>query len=405
MMMMLTMACSNLAVLLFSLCCIVVSAGAFDVTSKNNVAVYYGQGPNQRPLSVYCADSNIDIIILSFVHLFPQQANGYPGINFGNQCSGERYSGPGAGAGAGAGVQKDASRDSLMKCPDLQRDLQSCRRTNKKVLLSLGGATPEYQLNGPLDGADFAHMLWGMFGPRQESWVSKGLPRPFDDGAAEFAVDGFDLDIEHAPADNNFAGYKALVSTLREIYASHDGGGKTYYLTASPQCIVPDANMAEILNAAAFDMIFVQFYNTPTCSARRWADANPNYTPGGGGAARPDPAGLTFESWVWFLASSPHSQNARVYLGLPGSPAAANPGSYVTSAQARALASAFYCNGRFGGISIWEATYAAGNIEGGRNLNFFQNAKASLKGLWSDPRIPCGVSRPGYHQRGVPWIG
>ncbi|KAI3318542.1 carbohydrate-binding module family 18 protein [Xylariaceae sp. AK1471] len=365
-----------------TLCCFV--AASFNVASKNNVAVYYGQGPNQKPLSTYCADASIDIIILSFVHLFPQQANGYPGINFGNQCSGEKYPGPGYGG------KKDTSKDMLLKCPSLQKDLYTCRQTStKKILLSLGGGTSGYQLNGTTDGTSFATQLWGMFGPRQSTWISQGLPRPFDYNntasktVVGFAVDGFDLDIEHPSLDKS-AGYKALVTKLRSLYASVSG---TYYLTASPQCVVPDANIGDTLKATAFDMIFVQLYNTQQCSARRWADANPKYVPGGSF----DAAGFTFDAWVSSLATTQYSKSARVYLGLPGSAAAANKGFDVSSAQARNLADAYYCKANFGGIAIWDVTYAAGNVEGGKN--FFQNAKASLNAAASDKRLSCTVSK------------
>ncbi|KAI2626377.1 carbohydrate-binding module family 18 protein [Xylaria nigripes] len=368
------MAWYRLASLVLAACSVV---AAFNETARSNVAVYYGQGPNQKRLSTYCADNNIDIIVLSFVHLFPQQANGYPGINFGNQCSDDRYAGP------GAGTAKDPSKDNLLKCPDMQKDLQLCRQTDKKVLLSLGGATPDYQLNGPLDGMNFATQLWGMFGPRQSSWVAQGLPRPFDDGGVEFSVDGFDLDIEHPPIDG-FAGYKALVTQLRALYDTVHG---TYYLTASPQCVVPDANMAEILRAAAFDMVFVQFYNTPECSARRWADANSNYVPGGS----VNSVGFTFDSWVSFLATTPYNRDARVYIGVPGSAAAAIPGNDVSSQHVHSLAAAHYCRPNFGGIAIWEATAATGNVENGRN--FFENAKESLRVVAADIRISCAVSR------------
>ncbi|KAI8626705.1 carbohydrate-binding module family 18 protein [Xylariaceae sp. FL1651] len=364
-----------------TLCCVV--AATFNVASKNNVVVYYGQGPNQKPLSTYCADPSVDIIVLSFVHLFPQQANGYPGINFGNQCSGDRYPGPGYGG------NRDASKDMLLKCPSLQKDLYTCRQTStKKILLSLGGGTSTYQLSGATDGTSFATQLWGMFGPRTSSWTSAGLPRPFDyDDATSrtvvgFSVDGFDLDIEH-PSTDGSAGYKALATKLRSLYASASG---QYYLTASPQCVVPDANMGDMLKAAAFDMVFVQFYNTQQCSARRWADANPNYVPGGPSNA----AGFTFDAWVSFLAGTQYSKSARVFIGLPGSSAAANAGFDLSSAQARSVAEAHYCKANFGGIAIWEATYAAANVEGGRN--FFQNAKASLNAAASDKRLSCTAS-------------
>ncbi|RYP80450.1 hypothetical protein DL769_002477 [Monosporascus sp. CRB-8-3] len=65
---------------------------------------------NQKRLSQYCAIPSIDVIILSFVHLLPQQENGYPGIDFGNQCWAEKYAGPGYGG------QNKPTNNRLLKC-------------------------------------------------------------------------------------------------------------------------------------------------------------------------------------------------------------------------------------------------------------------------------------------------
>ncbi|KAH8898654.1 glycoside hydrolase, partial [Thozetella sp. PMI_491] len=311
---------------------------------KTNVAVYYGQGPNQQRLTTYCADSSIDIIILSFVYMFPQQANGYPGINFGNQCWGETYPGPGYNG------QNNPDNNHLYVCPNLQQDLNRCRQTSKaKIILSLGGATQTYSLTGETDGSNLAWYLWRMFGPLDSGWVKQGGPRPFDYNGTPFSVDGFDLDIEF-PSTDNSKGYKSLVSTLRFLYSSVS---TTYYLTASPQCVVPDSNLGDTIASTQFDMLFIQFYNTPQCSARTWADANPNYQPGGD----VNNAGFTFDAWASWLVGTP-SQNALLFIGLPGSAAAANAGMSVTVAESQNLIDAYYCRRTFGGVSIWEATYA-----------------------------------------------
>ncbi|KAI1356749.1 glycoside hydrolase superfamily [Xylaria sp. FL0043] len=368
-----------------ALCCLV--SATFNIASKNNVAVYYGQGPNQKRLTTYCADPTIDIIILSFVNLFPEQANGNPGINFGNQCSAETYHGPGF-----KGV-KDPSKDALYICPNLQQDLYTCRQTSdKKFLLSLGGATTTYNVNGATNGTSFANQLWGMFGPRQDAWTSLGKPRPFDYTNTtsgnltinEFSVDGYDLDIEHPSLDKS-AGYKALVTRLRTLFATVNN--KPYYLTASPQCVVPDANLVDTLQATKFDMLFVQFYNTPLCSARGWISGNPNYVPGGAF----NTSGFTFESWVKWLGTTKYSQGAPIFLTLPGANAAANTGAYITVAQTQLLASAYYCQSSFAGIGVWDATYAEQSIASGKY--FFQNAKATLNAAAVDKRLSCNKSK------------
>ncbi|KAK9790302.1 hypothetical protein SCARD494_08608 [Seiridium cardinale] len=336
---------------------------AFDINSKNNVAVYYGQGPDQKPLAIYCADKSIDIIILSFIHLFPAQANGYPGLNLGNQCSGETYPGPGYGG------KNDPSKNQLLKCPNIQHDLNYCRAKypSKKILLSLGGGTNGYQLTGASDGTNLATQLWNLFGPRQQRLVNRGIPRPFDYNNIGFSVDGFDLDIEH-PSTNKSAGYKALVTELKRLFRT---ANSQFYLTASPQCVVPDANMKDMLSTVAFDLVFIQFYNTWKCSARRWIVENPLYQPGGPVAW----AGFTYGNWTNWLANTP-SKHARLFLSLPGSAAAANKGYEVTLRGENSIANAYYCRPNFGGISVWDATYASANMHGTRN--FYQNTKVIL---------------------------
>lgn len=305
------------------------------------------------------------MIVLSFVHLFPAQANGYPGINFGNQCGSETYPGPGYN-----GVN-DPTKNTLLKCPNIQRDLYYCRakRPDLKILLSLGGGTNAYQLTGALDGIKLATQLWAVFGPRQQSLVNRGLPRPFDYKKIGFSVDGFDLDIEHPSLDKS-AGYNALVTELKRLYSTASSG--KFYLTASPQCIVPDPNLKGVLSTAVFDMIFIQFYNTQQCSARRWALANPQYTVGGPFAW----AGFTYDNWTTYLQTTP-SKNARLFIGLPGSNASAISNQVLTVKAANNLLNAYYCRPNFGGVSIWEATSAASNIYGTRN--FYQNMKVVLQ--------------------------
>ncbi|KAI0142937.1 glycoside hydrolase superfamily [Xylariaceae sp. FL1272] len=363
-----------------TLLCSLASA-AFDITSKNNVAVYYGQGPNQKSITTYCADPTIDVIILSFVNLFPAQANGYPGTNFGNQCWATAYSGPGS----------DHTKDKLLMCPSLAQDLYTCRQiSDKKILLSLGGdpAAAAYQLTGASAGTAFADLLWGIFGPRDSAWVAAGKPRPFDytnstagDGIVrQFSVDGFDLDIERAPTDSS-AGYIALAKRLRALYATN--GDKNWYLTASPQCTVPDANVGPTLQAVKFDMLFVQFYNTAACSARSWVTANKNYVPGGTELS----SGFSYKTWDAWLTSTTYNKATPILITLPGSNSAATSGAYISVANTVQLASAYYCNSRFAGIGAWDATRAEESIASGRY--FFQNAKVTLKAAGLDTRLSC----------------
>lgn len=103
-------------------------------------------------------------------------------------------------------------------------------------------------------------------------------------------------------------------------------------------------------------MIFIQFYNTPFCSARQWVTDNPNYKPGNNVTE----SRFSYGEWVNEIASGA-SKDAKLYISLPGGPAAAGAGSYITPAEASSLISAFHCQEKFGGVAIWEATYAENN--------------------------------------------
>lgn len=200
----------------------------FDAAANTNMAVYWGQGPNQEPLEFFCDDASIDIILIGFVNVFPDQSGGYPGTNFGNQCGSETY--------------KNINGSSsllLSNCPGVGSNITYCQSKGKKILLSLGGAAPKDQhLDSDVTAADFATFLWEAFGPKD---VSKTTPRPFGDAV----VDGFDFDIESVLISGEDAGdldrgYGAMVDTLRTLYDTDKS--KTYYISAAPRTYLQSLN-------------------------------------------------------------------------------------------------------------------------------------------------------------------
>lgn len=55
----------------------------FNAAAKTNVAIYWGQGPNQLRLLEHCKRPAVDIINIGFINQFPDQTGSYPGSNFG----------------------------------------------------------------------------------------------------------------------------------------------------------------------------------------------------------------------------------------------------------------------------------------------------------------------------------
>ncbi|KAI4157865.1 MAG: hypothetical protein L6R39_000594 [Caloplaca ligustica] len=327
----------------------------FDPKGNTNMAVYWGQGPDQPRLAHFCADASIDIIPIAFLNIFPDQVNGgYPGTNFGNQCGPETFE------------NKDGTTSPLLSnCPFIGPDIKTCQAMGKKILLSLGGAIPNNQSVKNDDSArSFAKFLWNAFGPVDATYDG---PRPFGDAV----VDGFDFDIESAISDNDastqYRGYGTMIDTLR-IYFAADVR-KQYYISGSPQCVIPDAHLAHPIETSWFDFLFIQFYNTPHCSARAYFDAN--Y-----GKQGDEPSHISFDAWVGFIRTMAMNKDVKLYLGLPAAPStqlAYDIKMYIAPDDVINLIELFQCRypQEFGGIMVYEATYSEQNqIEAGHVDHF-----------------------------------
>ncbi|EAW24262.1 class III chitinase ChiA1 [Aspergillus fischeri NRRL 181] len=299
---------------------------AFDASSRSNLAIYWGQGPDQLRLSHFCKETSLDIINIGFINYFPDMSPGHwPGSNFGNQCDGSYY------------VTNDGVVTKLLSgCHQIMEDIPICQAAGKKVLLSIGGAYPPDQSILSEDSAvAFATFLWGAFGPVAEGWEG---PRPF----GNVVVDGFDFDIEH----NGGFGYATMVNTFRQYF--NQVPERKFYLSAAPQCIIPDAQLSDAILNAAFDFIWIQYYNTAACSAKSFIDTTLGK--------------FNFDAWVTILKASA-SKNAKLYVGLPASETAANQGYYLTPDEVESLVSTYMDRypDTFGGIMLWEATASENN--------------------------------------------
>jgi chitinase len=115
-------------------------------------------------------------------------------------------------------------------------------------LLSLGGGSPDVYIASEQSAKDMADFLWGAFGPKKHTW--KG-PRPFGDAC----VDGFDFDIEShianitGPVD---FGYATMVDHFRQLFV---GQSKEYYISAAPQCMIPDSHLSDAISKSIFDFM------------------------------------------------------------------------------------------------------------------------------------------------------
>lgn len=249
---------------------------------------------------------------MAFLFQMTTGTGGQPVINFansGNNCT--LFNGTG-----------------LIDCPNIGDDITTCQtKYNKKVLLSVGGATyTEGGFASEDKATAAAKQVWATFGPAQDG--SDAL-RPFGNAS----IDGFDLDFESTV--NNMVPFAQTLRTLmddasgsssdvpsnsttapkanstsvatptstassnyvtRQTYKRQINGttngtdssaatARKFYLTAAPQCPYPDAADNAMLNGAiSFDAVFVQFYNnfcgvqafTPTSTAAASNTSSPS---------------------------------------------------------------------------------------------------------------------------------
>ena len=240
-----------------SLLAAAVVASSALASASNQVALYWGQNGagGQERLAQYCQETDVDIVLLSFLNLFPDPLN----VNFANQCGNTFESG-------------------LLHCSQIGADIKTCQSLGKTVLLSLGGGVGDYGFSDVASATKFADTLWNKFGAGEDP------ERPFDDAV----VDGFDFDIEHGGA----TGYPELATALRGKFAKDTS--KNYFLSAAPQCPYPDASLGDLLSKVPLDFAFIQFYNN-YCSIN---------------------GQFNYDTWSKFADSAPN-KNIKLFVGVP----------------------------------------------------------------------------------------
>lgn len=183
-----------------------------------------------------------------------------------------------------------------------------------------------------------------------------------------------------------------MITTLRGFYAL-DKKTKDYFISGAPQCVVPDAHLADAIEKSWFDFLFVQFYNTEQCSARAFFD----HTYGAYGGP---PTNISFDAWAEFVSTSSMNRNAKIYLGLPAAPAITFGKMYLQPDEAAQILKTFQCKypDLFGGAMIYEATASETNSVDG--LSYADAAKNHLKDSPCAPKssttstVPSSTLRP-----------
>lgn len=277
-------------------------------SGTGKTVVYVGQSnrnatDNPYTLEDVCTDSNIDIVMLSFLHKLNGEG-GLPGSDFYKFCNDKL---PGT---------------DLTVCKDWPESIKKCQDAGKKVLLSIGGATMDEDLESP---EELAETIWKLFGE------GEGLEdkRPYGD----VVLDGFDLDIENHKPKN----WVEFAKAMKELYKT---GTKEYILAAAPQCPRPD----ESLQGAVYevDHLYIQFYNNPKCML--------------------DNIPKSFGEWSADVSEK--NPNVKIFVGVPGAPAAAPAGGYLAADDLAKIVEQVKSDSHYGGLMTWDYFFAKDNEDG-----------------------------------------
>ncbi|KAL5571522.1 hypothetical protein UlMin_021119 [Ulmus minor] len=258
------------------------------------IAVYWGQDKNEGSLADACASGNYGIVNIGFLATFGN--NQPPLINLAGHC--------------------DPTNNG---CAYFSNEIKDCQAKGIKVMLSIGGASGSYYLSSADEARGVAQYLWNNFlGGQSDS-------RPLGDAI----LDGIDFDIEGGATQY----WDELAKALSQ-YSQQ----KKVYLTAAPQCPIPDAYLGNALNTGLFDYVFVQFYNNPPCQYSGNADNLKSY----------------WNQWTSINAG-------QIFLGLPASEEAAKYGGYIPSdVLSSEVLPAIKSSAKYGGVMLWSTRYDKG---------------------------------------------
>ncbi|URE26378.1 Glycosyl hydrolases family 18 [Musa troglodytarum] len=234
-------------------------------------AVYWGQNAYEGSLRETCATGYYKYVLLSSLNRFGHGR--IPQLNLAGHC--------------------DSTNGG---CTFLSSDIISCQQDyNVKVMLSLGGPYGNYRLASRKDARNVAYHVWN-------SYLSySSTDRPLGNSA----LDGIDFD----------------------AYSTPD---RKVYLSAAPQCSMPDYYLQAAIDTGLFDYVWVQFYN--------------NYC-----EYSPDDVGTFVQAWNQWTSTSV----SKVFLGLPASPEAAESGYIPPDDLINNVLPFVKSSPNYGGVMLW----------------------------------------------------
>ncbi|XP_014503712.1 acidic endochitinase [Vigna radiata var. radiata] len=256
------------------------------------IAVYWGQNGGEGSLAETCNTKNYQFVNIAFLSTF---GNGQtPQLNLAGHCDPQSNG-----------------------CTGLSSDITTCQNGGVKVLLSLGGGAGSYSLNSAEEANQLATYLWDNFLGGQSG------SRPLGDAV----LDGIDFDIESGGREH----WDELARALSGFSSQ-----RKVYLSAAPQCIIPDERLDSAIQTGLFDYVWVQFYNNPSCQ----------YSSG-----NTDNLISSWNQWITVPAT-------QVFMGLPAAEAAAPSGGFVPSdVLISQVLPKIKQSSKYGGVMLWSRFY------------------------------------------------
>ncbi|KAJ3072003.1 Chitinase 1 [Podochytrium sp. JEL0797] len=276
----------------------------------NQIVTYWGAHPTagELPLATYCNLNVYTIIQLSFI-------TGLNPVSF----------------------DTDITQRPNQNMAAIAADILHCQSLGIRVGISIGGAVGSVGL-GVGKGAPIAQDIWNNFLGGSTPLANRVLPGVI--------LDGIDIDVESNDGANN-AGYAELTNSLRALIVA---SGKPYYISAAPQCPIPDANMDYTLKNGWFDFVSVQFYSALCGIGFSGPQQGPNYADNS--SVWNHGAG----SWMTQTTLWPN-KNVKLVVGFPANGNAGNFGASdpMASVQANVPGWKALNPSIFGGLMWWDA--------------------------------------------------
>ncbi|OIW02015.1 hypothetical protein TanjilG_11608 [Lupinus angustifolius] len=124
---------------------------------------------------------------------------------------------------------------------------------------------------------------------------------------------------------------------LAKAISGYNVKGNKIYLSAAPQCPIPDKWLNSAIETGLFDYVWVQFYNNPPCQYNRNAENLKSY----------------WKKWIV-------SKGGKIFLGLPAAKNASGSG-YIPPEVLKAQVLPFIKNyPKYGGVMLWSKFYDQG---------------------------------------------